>query len=347
MGHASSTSHHVARDDNDCVRSLLTSVDNSEWMRNGDFPPTRWEAQIDGVSVLFDAKVTAHPENTVGIMSMAGRRCVHADSPTVLTTPSQDIGKIVASVHTSKLQGSINLVAGLNVAQLALKHRLNKNHRQRIVAFVASPVSEDDTELSALARRLKKNNVGVDIISFGENAENQDKLQRFIDAANSNGNSHLVAIDRTDALISDVILSSPLVMEEAGTSGDINPVDPNQDPELAMALRLSLEEEQARQRAAEGAPQEESTAPEVNMAQAATGSLVPTDAPPHTGNEAQETQQRGEQMAQDALTNESVSIADSTRAVVAGEDGDEEMTEEEAIAKAIEMSLKDSQGGAQ
>ena len=189
--------------------------------------------------------------------------------------------------------------------------------------------------------------MGVDIISFGENAENQDKLQRFIDAANSNGNSHLVAIDRTDALISDVILSSPLVMGEAGTSGDINPVDPNQDPELAMALRLSLEEEQARQRAAEGAPQEESTAPEVNMAQAATGSLVPTDAPPHTGNEAQETQQRGEQMAQDALTNESVSIADSTRAVVAGEDGDEEMTEEEAIAKAIEMSLKDSQGGAQ
>ncbi|WFD35524.1 proteasome regulatory particle base subunit rpn10 [Malassezia cuniculi] len=327
------------------LETTMIVVDNSEWMRNGDFPPTRWDALIDAVTVVFDAKTGMHPENTVGIMTMAG------NSPTVLTTPSQDLGKIISGIHSSKLHGSIDMVAGLNVAQLALKHRMNKNQRQRIIAFVASPVDSSDEELALLARRLRKNNVSVDIISFGEVLTNGDKLQRFIDALDNRGSSHLVNVSNSSLLLSDVIMSSPLVMGEASSSGgaaSLNPVDPNEDPELAMALRLSLEEEQARRRAAESneAGTDVSTAPQVNMAQAATGSLVPTDAPPHTGNGTLETQQRSEQMAEDALMQESVSIADSARAVVAGEDGDEEMTEEEAIARAIEMSLKDSQGGA-
>lgn len=53
---------------------LTRSVDNSEWMRNGDFLPTRWNAQSDAVSVLFDAKTSSNPENLVGVMTMAGKR---------------------------------------------------------------------------------------------------------------------------------------------------------------------------------------------------------------------------------------------------------------------------------
>lgn len=315
------------------LETTMIVVDNSEWMRNGDFAPTRWNAQVDAVTVLFDAKTGSHPENTVGIMTMAGR------SPTVLTTPSQDIGKVIAGMHSTKLQGSINLAAGLSVAHLALKHRLNKNQKQRIVALVGSPVSDDDNELALLARRLKKNNVSVDIISYGEEATNHEKLERFINTIDSNGNSHLVSIPTADVLLSDAILSSPIVLGEPSASGEINPVDPNQDPELAMALRLSLEEEQARQRA-----QESESAPEVNMAEAATGSLVPTDAPPQSGSGDADTQQHRAQSAENAHTNESIAVDNSARAVVAGENEDEEMTEEEAIARAIEMSLKDSQG---
>jgi 26S proteasome regulatory subunit N10 len=38
----------------------------------------------------------------------------------------------------------------------------------RIVAFVGSPVEQEEKELVKLAKRLKKEKVNVDIVSFGE-----------------------------------------------------------------------------------------------------------------------------------------------------------------------------------
>lgn len=51
-------------------------IDNSEYMRNGDYQPTRFEAQADAVNVVFQTKTDSNPENTVGIMTMAGKGCV-------------------------------------------------------------------------------------------------------------------------------------------------------------------------------------------------------------------------------------------------------------------------------
>lgn len=52
--------------------------------------------------------------------------------------------------------------------QLALKHRQGKNHKMRIVAFIGSPVRLDEKEIIKLAKRLKKEKVNVDVVSFGE-----------------------------------------------------------------------------------------------------------------------------------------------------------------------------------
>jgi 26S proteasome regulatory subunit N10 len=38
----------------------------------------------------------------------------------------------------------------------------------RIVAFVGSPVETEEKELVKLAKRLKKEKVNIDIVSFGE-----------------------------------------------------------------------------------------------------------------------------------------------------------------------------------
>ncbi|NXP29147.1 PSMD4 ATPase, partial [Scytalopus superciliaris] len=54
------------------------------------------------------------------------------------------------------------------VSQLALKHRQGKNHKMRIIAFVGSPVEDNEKDLVKLAKRLKKEKVNVDIINFGE-----------------------------------------------------------------------------------------------------------------------------------------------------------------------------------
>ena len=60
---------------------------------------------------------------------------------------------------------------------LALKHRQNKSQRQRVVVFAGSPVAEDEATLVRLGKKLKKNNVAVDVVAFANIEENEAKLQ--------------------------------------------------------------------------------------------------------------------------------------------------------------------------
>jgi 26S proteasome regulatory subunit N10 len=42
-------------------------------MRNGDFTPTRMEAQCDAANLISGAKTQSNPETTVGIMTSGGK----------------------------------------------------------------------------------------------------------------------------------------------------------------------------------------------------------------------------------------------------------------------------------
>ena len=65
----------------------------------------------------------------------------------MLVTPTNDLGKVLNSVHGITIQGEINLITGIQVAHLALKHRQNKHQRMRIVVFIGSPVLDEEKEL--------------------------------------------------------------------------------------------------------------------------------------------------------------------------------------------------------
>lgn len=120
----------------------MICVDNSEWMRNGDYSPTRLQAQADAVNLICGAKtqvtekitpfilkrfdfwtfqlellkglfvyvvifvdmgvmlIQSNPENTVGVLTMAG------NGVRVLVTPTSDLGKILACMH-GKLFASV------------------------------------------------------------------------------------------------------------------------------------------------------------------------------------------------------------------------------------------------
>ena len=55
------------------LEATMLIIDNSEYMRNGDYLPTRFEAQADAVNVVFQTKIDSNAESTVGIMTMAGK----------------------------------------------------------------------------------------------------------------------------------------------------------------------------------------------------------------------------------------------------------------------------------
>jgi hypothetical protein len=52
------------------------SLDVSEWMRNGDYTPSRIDAQYDASTMLCGVKIESNPESTVGILTAGGKGCV-------------------------------------------------------------------------------------------------------------------------------------------------------------------------------------------------------------------------------------------------------------------------------
>ncbi len=44
-------------------------MDVSDFMRNGDYGPTRLDAQQDATGLLISGKLGSNPENTVGLIT--------------------------------------------------------------------------------------------------------------------------------------------------------------------------------------------------------------------------------------------------------------------------------------
>ena len=114
----------------------------------------------------------------------------------MLVTHTKDIGQILQALHSTagKIGGTADIPTAIAVAQLALKHRQNKTLRQRIIVFVGSPLEgqgADEKAMVWLAKKLKKNNVAVDLIAFGDGIEEGEHsvLKAFVDNVNSGDNS--------------------------------------------------------------------------------------------------------------------------------------------------------------
>ncbi|CAM9344644.1 unnamed protein product [Ectocarpus fasciculatus] len=250
------------------LESTMICLDNSEWMRNGDHFPTRLDAQQDAVNLLMTARTDSHPENTVGILTMAGK------GVEMLVSPTEDMKKLLAVFGKISIRGQCQFCNSVQIAHLALKHRKNKNGGQRIIVFIGSPVEDSEEAMKKIGKVLKKNNVAVDVVVVGEPEAIQSKVLAFVNAANSNDNSHLITVP-PEVNPAEAIMSSPILGEFGGGFGggmdmgggdaggasagggggqfaDYGGVDPSLDPELAMALRASAEEARAAE-AARGA----------------------------------------------------------------------------------------------
>ncbi|RMZ90662.1 hypothetical protein DV736_g2113, partial [Chaetothyriales sp. CBS 134916] len=146
--------------------------------------------------------------------------------------------------------------------------------------------NDTEKELVKLAKKCKKNNVSVDFVAFGDatGSETRSVLEKFVEAvggsssgssaeaaaataasSSSGEGSYLAVIPPGPGLLSDSLFATPIVsmggdmggqggvMDGVDTGGAPGQggafefdVDPSADPELAMALRMSMEEEENR-----------------------------------------------------------------------------------------------------
>mmetsp|Transcript_7107 Transcript_7107/g.8994 ORF Transcript_7107/g.8994 Transcript_7107/m.8994 type:complete len:332 (-) Transcript_7107:868-1863(-) len=209
----------------------MICMDNSEWMRNGDYARTRFDAQYQAIEYVLRVK-TGNVENTVGLLSLAGGTNVGVQ---VLCSPTTEKFKVGRAASSAKIGGKADLATGLRVAQLALKYRANRQIQARIVVFIGSPIDTDEAKLKKIAKQLKKSNIAVDIVSMGELEVNEHKLNAFmneVDKKDSNSPCTLVIVP-PGAYPEDVIRTSAI-------DSGVNPEE--DDPLLAMAMAQSLAE---------------------------------------------------------------------------------------------------------
>lgn len=237
------------------LEATMICVDNSDFMRNGDYLPTRIEAQQDCASTISNRRLQDNPESTVGLLSMAGK------DVELMVPPTTDSGKVLAAMGKVKCGGTISFITSLKIAMIALNHVKNKNGGKRVIAFVGSPIEEESAPLQKLAKLMKKNNIGVDIVSIGEKVANEEKLTAFVNEANSSDNSSLVMVTAgTDRALDEILMNPSLGLGRdsgfgggvSGGGGDGMDFDPEMDPEMAMALRISAEESRATAEAGSG-----------------------------------------------------------------------------------------------
>ena len=139
----------------------------------------------------------------------------------------------------------------------------------RIVAFVGHPLAETLNQCEDLGKFLRRANISIDIINFA-NPENVPKLQALASVVDKDReiSSHFMDVPLGMSSITDLLFTSPILGfggdggAGAGGLSEYGGVNPDIEPDLAMALKLSMEEAKAQQKK----DQPETTAPIVNAA---------------------------------------------------------------------------------
>ena len=231
------------------LEATILCIDNSDWTRNGDYYPNRFQTQLDAANLIIENRCESNPENSLGIMSMAGKRVE------MVSTLTNDESRLLGSMRNIHLNGECDIISTLSIAILCLKHRINKNQKQRIILFVGSPVQAKKENLVQIGKKLKKYNVAVDIISFGNVDQNREALNTLLNEVNNSNNSSILEVP-IGSYIMDTLFTSPIMgvnnvdeMNQGGQganpSGNQQPMGLSQfERDMNLALQMSLQEAQ-------------------------------------------------------------------------------------------------------
>ena len=215
--------------------AIVFCLDNSEFARAQDYPPNRWQAQQEAAIMIATINTQSKPESTVGVVSMGQKKFVNSLTNN-LTEAFSNL------CHASFLDGKINLQYGLETARALLKNKPKKEHLQRIIAFVCSPVETRFEKLWKLGKTLRKKKIALNLVCF-RNGDDIDKLEELVEHTNFQENSHLILVSQ--GILCDSLLSTPVIHGYAQPK--TNALENSKDSEYTKAIKASLEQAKKRQ----------------------------------------------------------------------------------------------------
>lgn len=79
--------------------AAIIILDNSSYSINGDYPPTRWIAQVEAAGLLIQTKMDQDQQTAMGLALSGG------DQVEIICTPTTDHTKVNSFLYGVKLSG--------------------------------------------------------------------------------------------------------------------------------------------------------------------------------------------------------------------------------------------------
>ena len=205
-------------------QTLMILLDNTLFMQNQDYLPSRFVLEKEAVSSIV-GKVLQSSESSIGIAPLA--QLEH----NYMLTPTSTKAHLDTFISRLKLSDNIQLDKVFQRSKIALASR-NESEKKMILFFGADVEGmEFDRTLLDLTRNIRdmlSAGIRVSVVLFGEKAE---LLRELISGELEGESFEVVSVGAEDVFFDSVM----------GVIG-IDPSGLEDDPELAMALSLSLAE---------------------------------------------------------------------------------------------------------
>lgn len=166
--------------------------------------------------------------------------------PKPLTTLTRDQLKLQKKLFGVDGGGETRLFKSIQIARLILKHRESIRNRMRIVVLLCTPIQANPTttmKLQTIAKEFKKEKIKLDVFAFGSKEELTTIGQCFAPELDKEVINYF-AVDVNSDLLAEVL--TKLELGGANSADNIASESsmplPDDDPSLALAIKLSLME---------------------------------------------------------------------------------------------------------
>ena len=212
------------------AEAILIIIDNTETSINGDFYPNRLNAQKIAAERLFQYFVRKSSQTQIAIATLGTK---YFGLQTSLTCIYPKISKSIAQI---KYGGENDFEHMIRCGFLTLKHRDARITVKRMIVFMCSRNNFNEEKAQILAADANRENVSIDIIAFGDDVNNVDVLQNFVESLHMK--SYFIRANPGNMILSDIVLSSRIGTGRESYHDDME--DEIDDPSIAMAIRQSL-----------------------------------------------------------------------------------------------------------
>ena len=198
-------SFHFMSDKKPKPTAVVLMIDNSSSSINGDFHPSRLEAQKLTIERYAEYLTSQNTESQIAVGSLASTQFgIHLSFTSVM-----EGRRIIDVVSQISPGGDILLSRGLKVALLALKHCNPDIKDRKMVIFIASRNDVDDKTAEEFSALSRQQNVTCEIVIVGNDVPNESCLAKLVPEPKK-----LLVVHKCDTVLSDDFLSSAIGQTE-------------------------------------------------------------------------------------------------------------------------------------